>query len=100
MNTTQAAEPTANVRQSRRQDRFALLFDGHAWTPLSSMQGGGVLAVEGSVHGRPTIAFCTDETVRGGALGLHGTQVILEAYSRAMVRDCACLLYTSPSPRD
>ena len=44
----------------------------------------GVLAAAGTVNGVRTIAFCTDGTVMGGAMGVEGCQHIVNAYDLAI----------------
>ena len=44
----------------------------------------GVLAAAGTVNGVRTIAFCTDGTVMGGAMGVGGCQHIVNAYDTAI----------------
>src|SRR6195952_2353583 len=44
----------------------------------------GVLAASGTVNGVRTVAFCTDGTVMGGAMGVEGCQHIVNAYDAAI----------------
>jgi acetyl-CoA/propionyl-CoA carboxylase carboxyl transferase subunit len=44
----------------------------------------GVLAAGGTVNGVRTIAFCTDGTVMGGAMGVEGCAHIVNAYDTAI----------------
>ncbi len=44
----------------------------------------GVLAASGTVNGVRTIAFCTDGTVMGGAMGVDGCRHIVNAYDVAI----------------
>ena len=44
----------------------------------------GVLAAAGTVNGVRTIAFCTDGTVMGGAMGVEGCAHIVNAYDTAI----------------
>ena len=43
-----------------------------------------MLAAVGRVHGRRVVAFCSDATVMGGAMGDDGCKVVVDAYHRAM----------------
>src|SRR3546814_17836405 len=43
-----------------------------------------MLAARGLVDGSPVVAFCSDPTVMGGAMGDLGCKAVLVAYSRAM----------------
>src|ERR1700759_3725465 len=49
----------------------------------------GVLAAGGTVNGLRTIAFCTDGTVMGGAMGLEGCTHIVNAYDTAIEEQSA-----------
>jgi acetyl-CoA/propionyl-CoA carboxylase carboxyl transferase subunit len=44
-----------------------------------------MLAATGTVNGSPVVAFCSDATVMGGAMGVDGCEVVVQAYRRAMV---------------
>ena len=44
----------------------------------------GVLAAAGTVNGVRTVAFCTDGTVMGGAMGVEGCRHIVNAYDTAI----------------
>jgi acetyl-CoA/propionyl-CoA carboxylase carboxyl transferase subunit len=44
----------------------------------------GVFAGVGRVDGRPVVAFATDPTIQGGALGVEGCEAIVEAYRTAL----------------
>jgi acetyl-CoA/propionyl-CoA carboxylase carboxyl transferase subunit len=43
----------------------------------------GMLAARGTIHGAPVIAFCSDATVMGGAMGDEGCEVVVKAYQVA-----------------
>ena len=43
-----------------------------------------MLAAIGRVHGTPVVAFCSDATVMGGAMGDVGCRVVVDAYHRAI----------------
>ncbi|HBX80894.1 MAG: carboxyl transferase domain-containing protein [Propionibacteriaceae bacterium] len=45
----------------------------------------GMLAATGKVNGCPIVAFCSDATIMGGAMGQEGCDVVVEAYRQAMV---------------
>jgi len=63
--------------------RLNLFFDPGSMSLLHERDRSGVLAAAGTVNGVRTIAFCTDGTVMGGAMGVDGCQHIVNAY------DCA-----------
>ena len=44
----------------------------------------GMLAAVGNVDGTRMVAFCSDATVMGGAMGDVGCRVVVDAYHRAM----------------
>src|SRR4051794_10306680 len=43
-----------------------------------------MLAAVGKIDGSPVVAFCSDATVMGGAMGDLGCRVVVDAYHRAM----------------
>ncbi|WP_338417607.1 acyl-CoA carboxylase subunit beta [Actinopolymorpha singaporensis] len=47
----------------------------------------GMLAVTGTVDGSPVVAFCSDPTIQGGAMGHEGCDVVVRAYDRALADD-------------
>nr|WP_204332248.1 carboxyl transferase domain-containing protein [Geodermatophilus sabuli] len=53
---------------------------------LAPRDASGVAAARGTVAGRAVIAYCTDATVMGGAMGLHGCRHVVDAIDTA-VRD-------------
>ena len=76
--------------------RLAQLLDPSSAEPLhaddsagndSAGNDSGVTAVRGRIDGAPVIAYCTDATTMGGALGAAGAQRIVEAIEAA-VRMC------------
>ena len=46
--------------------------------------GSGMLAAVGKVDGTHVVAFCSDATVMGGAMGEVGCKVVVHAYERAL----------------
>jgi acetyl-CoA/propionyl-CoA carboxylase carboxyl transferase subunit len=64
--------------------RLAALFDDDSMTLLSADDMSGMLAASGTVNGTPAVAFCSDATVMGGAMGNDGCQVVVDAYERAL----------------
>src|SRR3954454_24603106 len=51
---------------------------------LAARDTSGVLAARGTVHGSRAIAFCTDATVMGGAMGVDGCRHIVDAIALAV----------------
>ena len=83
--TVTTARPTSNgspqtkpKKVSREQDprnpnyRLAALLDEGSLKLLGPDDGCGMLAAAGTVNGTPVVAFCSDATVMGGAMGKHG----------------------------
>ncbi len=64
--------------------RLDLLFDAGTTQLLHPRDKSGVLAAAGEVGGVRTIAFCTDGTVMGGAMGVAGCRHIVAAYNLAI----------------
>ena len=64
--------------------RLKTFFDDGSVELLHERDGSGVLAASGTVNGVRTIAFCTDGTVMGGAMGVEGCQHIVDAYDLAI----------------
>src|SRR3954465_11305957 len=64
--------------------RLSTFFDDCTLELLHERDRSGVLAVAGTVNGVRTIAFCTDGTVMGGAMGVEGCAHIVNAYDTAI----------------
>src|SRR3954453_9448323 len=64
--------------------RLTTFFDNDTVELLHGRDRSGVLAASGTVNGVRTVAFCTDGTVMGGAMGLEGCRHIVNAYDTAM----------------
>ena len=60
------------------------LFDGGEFTTITPEDDRGVLAAVGRANGTNVVAFCTDPTVQGGAMGNDGCRAIITAYDRAL----------------
>jgi acetyl-CoA/propionyl-CoA carboxylase carboxyl transferase subunit len=63
--------------------RLTAFFDGGTFTTITPEDDRGVLAAVGLAHGTPVVAFATDPTVQGGAMGNEGCRAIVTAYDRA-----------------
>lgn len=87
-----AAMPRAAAKPAREDDprypltRLGALLDEGTLEPISALDDSGMLAVSGSVDGVPVVAFCSDATVMGGAMGAEGCGVVVRAYEQAMAR--------------
>jgi acetyl-CoA/propionyl-CoA carboxylase carboxyl transferase subunit len=64
--------------------RLSTFFDDNSVELLHERDRSGVLAAAGTVNGVRTIAFCTDGTVMGGAMGVEGCRHIVNAYDTAI----------------
>jgi len=64
--------------------RLAALFDNGTFVALTADGDSGMLAATGLIHGSPCVAFASDPTIMGGAMGSEGCKVILAAYARAL----------------
>jgi acetyl-CoA/propionyl-CoA carboxylase carboxyl transferase subunit len=64
--------------------RLSRFFDDGSIRLLHERDRSGVLAAGGTVNGVRTVAFATDGTVMGGAMGLEGCTHIVNAYDTAI----------------
>ncbi|MFF0818253.1 acyl-CoA carboxylase subunit beta [Rhodococcus sp. NPDC003318] len=64
--------------------RLEKLFDAGTTTPLHPRDKSGVLAASGEIDGVRTIAYCSDATVMGGAMGVEGCTHIVAAIDTAI----------------
>lgn len=84
MTTVTPAKPPRAEDPRNPNLRLAALFDEGSLELISPDDGSGMLAAIGTIDGSRTVAFCSDATVMGGAMGLDGCQVVVDAYARAM----------------
>ncbi len=84
MTTTHvAAEPsTADFRDP--EVRLRALFDGGSLRLLIPRDDSGVLYARGEIDGTPAIAYATDATRMGGAMGIEGCRHIVDAVDAAV----------------
>jgi acetyl-CoA/propionyl-CoA carboxylase carboxyl transferase subunit len=90
MSLLAAADPRVSSAVRDQRDpllRLAQLFDGNECELLSPAGDAEVCTAAGRVNGARVIAYCTDATKMGGALGIAGTRRIVEAIEVA-VRNC------------
>jgi acetyl-CoA/propionyl-CoA carboxylase carboxyl transferase subunit len=83
------AAPTGVPASAPRGDRDPLLrlesfFDPGTVQLLSIQDASGMLAGRGLVHGTPAVAFASDAGVMGGAMGVDGCRVVVDAYRHAL----------------
>lgn len=65
--------------------RLAALLDPGSLELISADDESGMLAALGTVNGSRVVAFCSDATVMGGAMGVDGCEVVVQAYRQAMI---------------
>jgi len=65
--------------------RLAALLDAGSLELISADDESGMLAALGTVNGSRVVAFCSDATVMGGAMGVDGCEVVVQAYRQAMI---------------
>jgi acetyl-CoA/propionyl-CoA carboxylase carboxyl transferase subunit len=88
--TTNAARQAKPPKLPRERDprnpnkRLAALFDEGTLELITPDDDSGMLAAIGRVDGTHTVAFCSDATVMGGAMGDRGCEVVVQAYERAV----------------
>jgi len=85
-----AAEVPKNIKVPRDQDprnphlRLRALLDTGSVELITADDDSGMLAATGTINGCRMVAFCSDATVMGGAMGVEGCDVVVRAYERAM----------------
>ncbi|KAA1416753.1 acyl-CoA carboxylase subunit beta [Nocardioides humilatus] len=65
--------------------RLAALLDDGSLELITPDDDSGMVAAVGTVDGTRVVAFCSDATVMGGAMGDLGCRVVVDAYHRALV---------------
>jgi acetyl-CoA/propionyl-CoA carboxylase carboxyl transferase subunit len=64
--------------------RLQNLLDPDSMELITADDDSGMLAASGTINGCRVVAFCSDATVMGGAMGVQGCEVVVKAYERAM----------------
>ncbi|HYP46334.1 MAG TPA: carboxyl transferase domain-containing protein [Propionibacteriaceae bacterium] len=64
--------------------RLEALLDYGSVELITDDDDSGMLAAVGTINGCRVVAFCSDATVMGGAMGVQGCDVVVRAYERAM----------------
>jgi acetyl-CoA/propionyl-CoA carboxylase carboxyl transferase subunit len=83
--TTVHAAPTLTAHDPRDpEERLLRFFDAGSMRQLMPRDSSGVLTARGIVAGSPAIAYCTDATVMGGAMGVDGCRHIVDATDTAL----------------
>ncbi len=78
------AKPPRDQDPRHPKKRLGALFDDGTLELISPDDDSGMLAAVGRVDGTHTVAFCSDATIMGGAMGHDGCQVVVAAYERAV----------------
>jgi acetyl-CoA/propionyl-CoA carboxylase carboxyl transferase subunit len=80
--THPAGSPDGTIERDPHS-RLRALYDEGQITILSDQEGSGVVTAIGQVRGRRVLAFATDATIQGGAMGREGCESIVAAYDVA-----------------
>ncbi|QDP97444.1 acyl-CoA carboxylase subunit beta [Microlunatus elymi] len=64
--------------------RLAALLDEGSPELITEDDGCGMLAATGTIDGNPVVAFCSDATMSGGAMGNDGCAAVVRAYQLAL----------------
>ena len=82
-----ATKPKVDRENDPRNPRKRLeaFFDPGSLELITAEDTSGMLAAVGTVRGTKVVAFASDATIQGGAMGVDGCKVILVAYERALV---------------
>ncbi len=83
---SQAAKPKLPRLEDPRHPtkRLEFFFDDDTMELLTEVDDSGFLAAIGLIKGTPVVAFASDPTIQGGAMGVDGCKVIVAAYERAL----------------
>jgi acetyl-CoA/propionyl-CoA carboxylase carboxyl transferase subunit len=84
--TTYVATDTSTVDRRDPEVRLRSLFDAGSLRLSIGRDDSGVLWARGEIEGTPAIAYATDATIMGGAMGTEGCRHIVDAIDAA-VRD-------------
>ena len=83
--TALSAAPTLPTPDPRDpEDRLQRFFDAGSTRLLAPRDTSGVVAARGTVSGSRAVAFCTDATVMGGAMGVDGCRHIVDTIDTAL----------------
>jgi acetyl-CoA/propionyl-CoA carboxylase carboxyl transferase subunit len=83
---TQESAPELDPRDP--EVRLAQLLDADSLVALRPRDTSGVYAVRGRIDGARVVAYCTDATKMGGAMGAEGCRHIVEAIDTAVRERC------------
>jgi len=82
------ADPAGGIDPRSPRVRLEAFFDPGTFRPITPEDDRGVLVGMGAVNGAEVVAFATDPTVQGGAMGSDGCRAIITAYDRAFADSC------------
>ncbi len=82
--STKPAKPPREEDPRNPNHRLAALFDEGTLELITEDDLSGMLAGIGRINGSPAVAFASDPTVMGGAMGMDGCKVVVRAYERAL----------------
>jgi acetyl-CoA/propionyl-CoA carboxylase carboxyl transferase subunit len=88
VDTTPGSGEAAAVDPRSPRVRLEAFFDPGTFRPITPEDDRGVLVGMGAVNGAEVVAFATDPTVQGGAMGSDGCRAIITAYDRAFADSC------------
>ena len=80
---TQAATEAVELDPRSPRARLTKFFDNGEFTLITPEDDRGVVSAVGRANGTHVVAFATDPTVQGGAMGNDGCRAIVTAYDRA-----------------
>ena len=86
--TAHGSDDSAPVDPRSPRVRLEAFFDPGSFHPITPEDDRGVLVGVGRVDGAEVVAFATDPTVQGGAMGTDGCRAIITAYDRADADSC------------
>lgn len=83
---SKAAKPKLPRLEDPRHpsQRLPFFFDNGTCDYITEIDDSGFLAAKGLIKGTPVVAFASDPTIQGGAMGVDGCKVIVAAYERAL----------------
>jgi acetyl-CoA/propionyl-CoA carboxylase carboxyl transferase subunit len=81
-----ATRPTIDKKDDPRNPlrRLKAFFDDGTLELITAENSSGMLCGVGLVRGTPVVAFASDASVQGGAMGMEGCKAVLVAYERAL----------------
>jgi acetyl-CoA/propionyl-CoA carboxylase carboxyl transferase subunit len=98
--TVKPAKPSREDDPRNPLKRLASLFDPGTLELLTPFDESGFVAAHGVVEGTAAVAYASDPTVQGGAMGDDGCRAILVAYEKALAEEVPVIgLYHSGGAR-